>query len=122
MVPSLDRDSGGGEPGRRSAPEDVLVRPRPLVGARVQLLGAQVGAARDERLEEGLVAGGRGEYLERQRAVEAQQVVARARVEAVRPGDPVEAGGAGEGAGPFREPAHAEVVERVERDATVGRQ
>ena len=31
MVPSLDRDSEGGEPGRRAAAEHVLIRARPLV-------------------------------------------------------------------------------------------
>src|SRR6266849_1079194 len=122
MAPSLDRDPGGGEPGGRAAAEDVLLRTRPLVRARIELLRAEVGAARHEGLEEGWIVRCGCQHLECERAVEVQQMVARRGVEVVRPGDPVEAEGAGEWAGALREPAHAEVIESIERNAAVGRE
>src|SRR6266581_9690073 len=105
MAPSLDRDARGGEPGGRAAAEDVLVRTCPFVRARVQLLCTQVGSAGNERLEERGIFRGGGEHLECERAIEVQQMVASRGVEVARPGDPVEAQGTGEGAGPLRKPA-----------------
>src|SRR5580765_5444560 len=103
----LDGDSGGSQPPRRPATENVLLGARPLVRPGVELLRAEVRPAGNERLEERRIGFGGREYLQRERAVEVQQMVPRRRVELERPGDLVEAGRAGQGARPSRESSHA---------------
>ncbi len=116
-------ESSTGEPRGRAPSEHVLVRARPLVLARVQLLRAQVGTSGDERLEQRRIVERRREHVGRERPVEVQQVrcASRGRARPARrsASSPV---APGSGRGARSRVAHAELVERVERDPPVGRQ
>src|SRR4051794_11707165 len=122
MATSLDVRPGTGQPGRGPPPHDVLVRARPFVRAGVERLRAEIGATRNEGLEQRAILDRRREHLDGQRAVEVEQVRARRTVELDRPGDAVEAGRAGERPRPARDTAHADVAERLESDAAVRRE
>ena len=112
-----------GEPDRRAPAQHVLVGARPLVLARIELLRAQVGTARDDRLEERRVVRPRARALRsrasRRGAGGGCASACRAPTGQATESRPV---APGSGRGLRSRFAHAELLERVERDAAVGRQ